>query len=292
MPLGHSAIDSQRILPAVGGMHAVKFPEPFRLAAVDVDGTLVSTGLVVSEPNRRAIARLQAAGVEVVLASGRHYETLRPFVDALPGVRWLVSAQGGEVSDVERTLVLNQVFLSHDDARRVVSLGRKLGFHLALYTERGILVDDDTAVMGFYTQLAGKPPRSTFSQWGDERLLKVVWIGAETDIATVTDHPEVQAIDVERVRTHRQLFEFSPHGVSKATGLAALCRHLGFRAEETLAFGDAENDLPMFSWAGLSVAMPHGWPKALAGAAMVGPAGEESTALARAIESLFDGRKS
>ncbi len=288
MPLGHSAIDSLRILPAVGGVHAVKFPQPFRLAAVDVDGTLVGTGLEVSEANRRAVARLQAGGVEVVLASGRHYETLRPFVDALPGVRWLVSAQGGEVSNVERTLVLDQAFLRHDDALRVVALGRQLGFHLALYTERGILVDDDTVVMGFYTRLAGKPPRSTFSQWGNERLLKVVWIGEETDIARAADRPEVRAIDVERVRTHRQLFEFSPHGVSKATGLAALCRHLGFRAEETLVFGDADNDLPMFSWAGLSVAMPHGWPRALEAATVVGPAGDEGTALARAIESLFD----
>lgn len=269
-------------------MQDVKFPEPFRLAAIDVDGTLVTAGLVVSEANRRAVARLQAAGIEVVLASGRHFETLSPFAEVLPGVRWLVSAQGGEVSNVGRTQILNQVFLSREDAHRVVALARKLGFHLALYTERGILVDEDAAVMGFYTRLAGKPPRSTVSQWREERLLKIVWIGGEAEIAGLADHPEVRGMDLQRVRTHRQLFEFSPHGVSKATGLAVLSGHLGLQAEEVLAFGDADNDVPMFTWAGLSIAMPHGWPTALATAARIGPAGEDGTALARAIGSLFD----
>lgn len=265
-----------------------KFPEPFRLAAIDVDGTLVGPALEISDANRRAIERLQNAGIEVVLASGRHYETLRSFAEALPGIQWLVSSQGGEVSDVERSRVLDRVFLKDSETHHIVGLGRKLGYNLALYTENGILVDDDADIKKLYASFAGRPPQFTIDQWRDERLLKIVWIGAESDIAAVGEHPEVRAIDVERVHTHHQLFEFSPHGVSKATGLASLCTHLGYRAEETLAFGDAENDLPMFSWAGLSVAMPHGWPRALKAAGMIGPPGKEETALARAIDSLFD----
>jgi len=267
-----------------------RFPEPFRLAAVDVDGTLVGPALEISDANRRAIGRLQKAGIEVVLASGRHYETLKSFAEALPGVRWMVSSQGGEVSNIDRAHVLDRVFLEAGQTDQIISLGRKLGYNLALYTERGILVDNDADTKKLYASFAGRPPQFTIDQWRDERLLKIVWIGEEPSIASVGDHPAVKAIDVERVHTHRQLFEFSPHGVSKATGLASLCAHLGYRAEQTLAFGDAENDLPMFSWAGLSVAMPHGWPKALRSAGIVGPAGEEETALARAIDSLFDRR--
>lgn len=264
------------------------FPDSFRLAAVDVDGTLVGPALEVSDANRRAIERLQGAGIEVVLASGRHYETLRSFAEALPGIQWLVSSQGGEVSDVRRNQVLDRIFLDDRQTRRIVNLGRELGYNLALYTEHGILVDNDADIKKLYASFAGRPPQFTIDQWREERLLKIVWIGAESDIAAVGEHPEVKAIDVERVHTHHQLFEFSPHGVSKATGLASLCAHLGYRSEQTLAFGDAENDLPMFSWAGLSVAMPHGWPKALKAAGMIGPPGEEETALARAINSLFD----
>jgi len=54
-----------------------------------------------------------------------------------------------------------------------------------------------------------------------------------------------------------------------------------------VVFGDGENDIPMFAWAGTSVAMPHGWPAALKNASIVAPVGPPETALARGIEQLF-----
>ena len=41
----------------------------------------------------------------------------------------------------------------------------------------------------------------------------------------------------------------------KGKALVAACSHLGIEPGSVLAFGDAENDLPMFSVAGASVAM-------------------------------------
>ena len=55
-------------------------------------------------------------------------------------------------------------------------------------------------------------------------------------------------------------------------------------AEETVVFGDADNDIPMFEWAGESVAMPHGWPAAIKAARWVGPDGSPAEALARAVD--------
>ena len=46
-----------------------------------------------------------------------------------------------------------------------------------------------------------------------------------------------------------------PHGVSKATGLAAALRELEIRTEETIGVGDAENDLDFLKVCGLSVAV-------------------------------------
>lgn len=267
------------------------FPGNFRLAAIDVDGTLVGSTLEVSEANRRGLQRLQAAGIEIVLASGRHYETLRPFADAVPGIRWLVAAQGGDVVAVDRSQILRQAFLDQAGGSAVVALGRSLGFHVALYSEDGILVDDDAAVLGFYTRIAGRRPRHTAREWTTQRLLKVVWIGEPDAIAAVPGRAEIAAFDMEKVRTHQQLFEFSPRHVSKASGLAVLVDHLGLKADQVVAFGDADNDVPMFTWAGMSVAMDHGWPAAKAHASMVTPAGPAETALARAIDGVFSGSK-
>ena len=51
------------------------------------------------------------------------------------------------------------------------------------------------------------------------------------------------------------IVELLPLGLSKATGLSIAARRLGIKAAETIAFGDMPNDVPMFAWAGHSVAM-------------------------------------
>ena len=49
--------------------------------------------------------------------------------------------------------------------------------------------------------------------------------------------------------------EISPRGVTKALGLQILCRYLGIPIEESVAVGDADNDIDVLKAAGLSVAM-------------------------------------
>ncbi|MCL4139622.1 UNVERIFIED_CONTAM: hypothetical protein GTU68_038797 [Idotea baltica] len=49
--------------------------------------------------------------------------------------------------------------------------------------------------------------------------------------------------------------ELSATGVTKALGLTSIASKLGFTAANTIVFGDNQNDLPMFEWAGQSVAM-------------------------------------
>jgi len=48
---------------------------------------------------------------------------------------------------------------------------------------------------------------------------------------------------------------FAPMGAGKTTFTAALCRRLGFTAENAMAFGDNTNDLDMLLTAGHGVAM-------------------------------------
>ncbi len=49
--------------------------------------------------------------------------------------------------------------------------------------------------------------------------------------------------------------DLAPEGVSKASGLAEVCRRLGVAREDVLAIGDGRNDIEMLEWAGRGVAM-------------------------------------
>ena len=52
-------------------------------------------------------------------------------------------------------------------------------------------------------------------------------------------------------------YEIVPRGFSKATGMQFLMDHFGVSRENTYAFGDSSNDLPMLEFAGHSIAMQH-----------------------------------
>ena len=52
-----------------------------------------------------------------------------------------------------------------------------------------------------------------------------------------------------------EYLEFVPVGISKGTSIQFLADYLGIPIENTIAVGDAENDIPMIAAAGLGVAM-------------------------------------
>ena len=55
--------------------------------------------------------------------------------------------------------------------------------------------------------------------------------------------------------------ELVPKGCNKAVGIAAVCSSFGIEWEDTVVFGDSNNDLSMFEYASTKVAMGNGSPK-------------------------------
>ena len=259
----------------------------FRLAAFDLDGTLLGPDGSIGAANYDALKMLHQRGVEVVLASGRHPLNMRQFTVQLPFVRWVVSAQGGEVSDVARRVRLHDSYLDTAVANRAVSLGLRFGFAPIVYMDGEICTFLDNANSRHYGKLASASPRVLApGMLLDESVFKVLWIGSsEDECDAAAAKPETAAFTW--VRTNPRIIEIVPPGVTKGSALAVLAQHLGISSKEAVVFGDGENDIPMFAWAGMSVAMPHGWPAALKKASIVAPVGPPETALARGIEQLF-----
>ena len=58
-------------------------------------------------------------------------------------------------------------------------------------------------------------------------------------------------------------YEVVPVGCSKASGMKFLMEHFQIPLEDTIAIGDSTNDMPMLSFAGLSIAMKESDPVVL-----------------------------
>ena len=76
-------------------------------------------------------------------------------------------------------------------------------------------------------------------------------------------------------------------GTDKRNGLAAAASACGLDAGEFLAFGDHDNDLGMFSWAGQSVCPANANENAKTAATWCSPFSNDQDFIAEALEGFF-----
>lgn len=260
---------------------------PYRLAAIDLDGTLFDHDKTISAENLSALRRLESAGVEVVIATGRHRSRIHGALAHLPHTRWAITSQGAAVLDLDAKEVIEAIYLPDEQTLQLLELGSALGFTPMIYDDHDVRALRHDAGTELYSRIVGGTPSlMTAGHLAAPRAHKVVWVGEEQAVAKLPEHPSVRALSLYHVQSLPGMYEFLPADVTKGRGVAALAGLLGIPAEEVVAFGDADNDIPMFQWAGFSFAMPHGTPMAKAAASKVPPEGPSACAFARAVASL------
>ena len=99
----------------------------------------------------------------------------------------------------------------------------------------------------------------------ESEIIKMMFVG-EADILreVVSQVPLDIQQDFTTVLSSPNFFEILNKEVSKGQGLIQLAKQLGIPLKETMAIGDAENDLSMLEAAGLAIAMGNAVPQVVA----------------------------
>jgi hydroxymethylpyrimidine pyrophosphatase-like HAD family hydrolase len=74
--------------------------------------------------------------------------------------------------------------------------------------------------------------------------------------------------------------------VTKGAGLDFLARRMGFSKQDTIAFGDGENDIELVEWAGYGVAVENAHERVKAVADWICPSARDE-GVAQVLESLL-----
>ncbi len=265
----------------------------YRLAAVDLDDTLLGPDKAISPENRRAIRRLQEAGLMVVIASGRRHQNSIRFQRELDLHGPIIACQGGLLRDGDSGNVIEAHFLPQAVAQSILAETRHSEVHVIYYhLDHLYVAERHNRWIDLYEQRVGEKTEvlSNLETLDGRRALKIVWYGDPAELQNQRKAIELRYEGKADVfSTERENLEFMPRGVNKATALAKVAEGLGISSRQTMAFGDNENDIQMLRWAGCGVAMAHGKPEARAAAKLVSPEGPRETAFARAVDRLFEG---
>jgi hypothetical protein len=260
----------------------------FRLAAIDIDATLLGADGEISRENLLAISTLRSSGVRVVLASGRSHANMLHFHHTLRlGAGPVISAQGAVVRGALSGAIWYENAGPPAAIEAVTRDGIERGFAVQHYRRDAIYVDARSTWTERDQARNGQPQVVVplFEAAGWEGVFKVIWLGdPEAVVATAASARARFAGELSVTETDPGYLEFGPLDSSKAVGLAEVAKRLDIKRQDIVAFGDGNNDVPMLRWAGLGVAMPHGSVAASEAADLVAPDGDPESALARGIE--------
>jgi HAD superfamily hydrolase (TIGR01484 family) len=111
---------------------------PFRLAAVDLDGTLLGPDKEIGPENASAVQWLRDAGVIVIIASGRRHQNSVRFQKQLGLTGPIIACQGGLIRDGESGNVVEAHFLPQGITCQIISDAEKNDIQTIYYMTRTV----------------------------------------------------------------------------------------------------------------------------------------------------------
>jgi Cof subfamily protein (haloacid dehalogenase superfamily) len=235
-----------------------------RLAAIDLDGTLLRSDGTISQRTREAIRAVRAGGVVVVIVTARGPSNVTELAHDAGIDGSAICSNGALIVDLANGKILRE---------------RLLETELAIQLVRGLRERLPGIVFAVEHQAFAHEPG--FMAWGWEppagtRVADALELLADPTTKLILRHAdhEVEAIAaVARelagdgatvVQSGADAIEVTAAGVNKAAGLAEVADELGIDAADVIAFGDFPNDVPMLAWAGRGVAVANAHAEVLA----------------------------
>ena len=235
-----------------------------QLLAIDLDDTLLSRDLTISQANIDAVLSARKLGVEVMLASGRTLFAMEKYADQLGMLGregYLISHNGCSIID---TLTKEQIYsryVPYEDARIVWEAVQRYGLTMQYYGNGCIYSSGLNEYIERDCLLSGQ--RKEIVEDFDAAILqgKMKYV-IPGDPAIL---PELERELKETLNGRCNMFiskpyflEILPYNADKGIALEFVAKAYGFKPSQVMAIGDAMNDYGMISYAGLGVAMCNG----------------------------------
>lgn len=238
-----------------------------KLIALDLDETILDRDSRLSPAGRAALSRAIDRGIQIVVATGRHIDTIPAEIRAFPGIRYAITGNGAAIYDLVTGEIMLHRTLPDGVAAQVFSLtaGENLTYEAfvagaayaqADYVENPALYMADAQTQA-YVQSTRRPVADirAFALKHQTELDSLDLVMYDLD-AKDRIMEQLKILNCVYITTSvPRLVEISHMDCGKHRGLQFLAEHLGIAQEETAAFGNADNDAEMLEWAGIGVAV-------------------------------------
>lgn len=273
-----------------------------KLIALDLDGTLLGEDhSTVPERNLKALREASARGVKIAIASGRCWSLVEELAESMGMVDYAILANGACVRDVKEGKWLFRIGIENRQTRTIVHILREKGLRFEVYQNGESYLENFEAIR---EELGGKelsdlarvalssvvPVEDVIEALGEDVSEKFNIFRVDPRIRGEIVAAVTAVGPVACTNATENNLEISPIGADKGTAVKRLSELLGISSEEVMAFGDADNDLGMLTWAGWSFAMGNAFP-AVKRAARYQTGSNREAGVGQAVERFVLGRE-
>src|SRR5258708_8619966 len=231
--------------------------KPIRMVIADVDGTLVTQEKVLTKRAVEAVARLQEAGIQFSVTSGRPPRGMAMLIDPLRLTQPLAAFNGGVLIKPDLTTVVDQKFLPAGVPEKVIEAIENHGLDVWLYTDIGWFVRDPNAAHVAREQWTVKFPPTVVKTFAGllGRVAKIVGISDDLERVAQCEKDVQQAggTHISPARSQPYYLDVTHPQANKAEVVLSISRLLNIPAPEIATIGDMPNAALIVKRSGFSI---------------------------------------
>ena len=233
----------------------------YSLISCDLDDTVFGPDLVITPRTQRAVDALKEAGVKICINTGRFYSTAYPHAQRL-GIDSLLLGlcQGAAVVSAPDKTLLSSCFVPQATAVELLKYAEERDMMAHYYTLDEFYRDHVNEWELLYEKLSRREgitlTGGRLSELLDFDPLKVLYVADEETIERTRAEMVERYGDTLEITVSRPTYlEFNRPGATKGKAVQKMAEYYGIPMSETVAIGDALNDVSMIRDAALGIAM-------------------------------------
>ncbi|RKD31566.1 HAD family hydrolase [Thermohalobacter berrensis] len=275
----------------------------YKLLAIDLDGTLLTTNKKLPKENIKVLRLLYKKGIEIVIATGRRYWSAKEFVKKLD-IDLVVMANNGNIARrIQDDKVLISKYLDRNDFITLVKESNRLGLNPIMYVdhyEEGydliIELDDEKKKYSPYISknIFRHKEIDDILKYDGNKTLAVCYEGDYETLEYFQN--KLKKEYPSKFNTHIMnnnskigplLEVMNPLG-SKWLSLKKYAEDKGIAANQIVAIGDDNNDIEMIEKAGLGIGMKNSTQEVKAVADIITKKTNDEAGVAYILKDIFN----
>ena len=261
----------------------------YKLAAIDLDGTMLNQYGIVTQRTKDAIEKAQKNGIEIVIASGRPTDSVKTIAKEINSNKYFISGNGAIIYDITNDNIIYENVLKKQKALKIIKICEDNSIYYNIYTEKEIIAKSlQCNVLYYHKENLTKEEKNKtqinivdniydYILNREEKIVKIT-IGDGHQVifnSIMRKLKEIDDIEVLEVsHMSRKIIkqgtedvpieyfytEISAKNVDKWNAIEFLKEKMAIDTSEVIAIGDNMNDKKMIEKSGLGIAMGESTP--------------------------------